>query len=198
MNLFRPRSISLEEQLNTLRGCGLEINDGATIEDLFIFDSREKIEKEPYKGIVEALGYEIEREPFTPVCMKLWMCDYERIEDHGAYAEIMERLELMTESTLGLREITDYVDVEQVKAWIEFECDGKKIHWDAEVDNDWMDPYVIVRYDKLLKENRTGRRIYSNHTDYGQVGFFGAFTDEEFKKFSKLSKVKFNLIEKQA
>jgi len=93
MNLFRSKSVSIEEQLDTLRGWGQLINDRATVEDLFIFESREKLEKQPYKGIIEALGYEIERSPFTPVCMKLWMCDYERIEDHGAYTEIIERLE---------------------------------------------------------------------------------------------------------
>jgi len=76
----------------------------------------------------------------------------------------------MTGSTLRLSEIQDYVDVEQGEAWVEFECDGRKIHWDAQVDNDWMDPYVIVRYDKLLKENRKGVRIYSNHQTTASPG----------------------------
>jgi hypothetical protein len=197
MRLFGRKKVLLDEQLHKLSEIGLHLSEGVTVEDLFIFDSQEEMEKEPYKGIIEALGYEIERAPYTPVCARLWMCDYERIEDHGAYVDIIERLELMTGNALELTDIKDYVDVEEGKAWVEFFCKGEEIHWDAEVDNDWLDPYIIVKYDALLKERQKGIRIYSNHTDYGQVGFFGAFTDEQYKLFSKVSNVKLLLIEKQ-
>jgi hypothetical protein len=49
----------------------------------------------------------------------------------------------MTDYTLGLRDIKDYVDVIEVeKAWVEFTYRGATIHWDAEVDNDWLDPFI--------------------------------------------------------
>ncbi|MHC4926828.1 MAG: hypothetical protein ACYTER_05780 [Planctomycetota bacterium] len=195
---FKSKSIPLTEQLNKLSELGLTLSAGANTEDLYIFETREELETEAYKGIIEALGYEIERSPYTPVCNKLWMCDYERIEDHGAYVDVIKRLELMTDKALKLSEIKDYVDVEEGKAWVEFICEGKRIHWDADVDNDWLDPYIITKYDALLKEKQIDMRIYSNHTDYGQVGFFGAFTYEQYKVFSKLSKVKLILIEKQS
>ena len=195
---FKSKSIPLTEQLNKLSELGLTLSAGANTEDLYIFETREELETEAYKGIIEALGYEIERSPYTPVCNKLWMCDYERIEDHGAYVDVIKRLELMTDKALKLSEIKDYVDVEEGKAWVEFICEGKRIHWDADVDNDWLDPYIITKYDALLKEKQIDMRIYSNHTDYGQVGFFGAFTHEQYKVFSKLSKVKLILIEKQS
>ena len=143
MRLF-DRSVSLENQLGELNKCGIVVNDGVTESDLLTFDRKKGIEKAPYAGLVEALGFELEREPYSAIVNSLWMCDYERIEDHGAYKEILERLELMTGSALGLTDITDYVDLEEATAWVEFSFRGKRLRWEAEVDNDWLDPYIIV------------------------------------------------------
>jgi len=128
----------------------------------------------------------------------LWMCEYERIEDQGAYTEIIKRLELMTDSALGLANIEDFVDIDTGTAWVKFTYRGKRIRWDAEVQHDWMDPSIIVKYDQLLKTSGKDVRIYSNHTDYGQVAFLAAFSNAEFKCFRKLSKIKLALIESQA
>ena len=104
----------------------------------------------------------------------------------------------MTDCALGLRDIKDYVDIEDDEAWVEFTYRCATIHWDAEVDNDWLDPFIIVKYDALLKENRSLFRIYSNHTDYGQIAFFAAFTPEQKARFDEICKIKLILIEEQA
>ena len=166
--------VTIEQQVAILAEIGITVNDGVAVDDLTEFEDREKLELQPYAGLVESLGYEIEREPFTPKCNRLWMCDYERIEDHGDYEVVLERLELMTDCALGLRDIEDYVDIEDDEAWVEFTYRGATIHWDAEVDNDWLDPFIIVKYDALLKKSRSLFRIYSNHTDYGQIAFFAS------------------------
>ena len=197
MGLFK-RTVSLYAQQEALKACGVTVNAGVTESDLVAFESKADMEKKPYAGLVEVLGIELEREPYTPISNSLWMCDYERVEDHGAYKEIIERLELMTGSALKLSNIEDYVDVEEGKAWVEFDFNGERFHWDAQVDNDWMDPYIIVKYNQLLKSSSSDYRIYSNHSDYGQVAFFAAFTVEQYKCFRKLSKIKLELIETQA
>jgi len=189
--------VTVEQQLAVLSDVGIKVNDGVTIDDLTAFEERDELESEPYSGLVEVLGYDIEREPFTPKCNQLWMCDYERIEDHGAYKDVIERLELMTNRALGLTDIKDYVDVEEGKAWVEFTFRGKTIRWDAKVDDDWLDPMIIVKYDDLLRESRSQVRIYSNHTDYGQVAFLAAFTPDQKAKFDKICKIKLILISKQ-
>ena len=191
------KKITLEEQLATLRSVGIALNPGITEQDLLAFEQKEKFERVPYQGIIEVLGIDIEREPYTPITNKLWMCDYERIEDHGAYKDVLVRLELMSGNSLGLTDIKDFVDVENEQAWIEFKYKGDNIHWIMKVDNDWLDPSILVKYDALLKDSRAPVRIYSNHTDFGQSALLGAFTEQEFQVFSKLSKVKFALIEKQ-
>lgn len=117
------------------------------------------------------------------------MCDYECIEDNGSYAAVLKRLHLMSGRQPAVTEIRDRVDIEAGVAWLEFTVQGAKMHWDMAVDNDWLDCRILLQYDQLLSQY-TNMRLYSNHTDYGQVAFIGCFTDAEFAVFNKLSKVR--------
>jgi len=183
----RSASVSLEQQLEVLSTCGVVLSSEVKIEDLFMFHSRAELEANTYKDLIVTLGYEMERDPFVPLCNRLWMCDYERIEDTGSYAEIIERLHRMSEHSLPLSDIDDLVDIEANTAWVEFDLEGSRIHWDAEVDNDWLDPTIVVRFNSLLNAKQSPYRIYSNHTDFGQCAFFSCFTQEEFRKFVPLA-----------
>lgn len=198
MLFFRSKRVPLDEQLAQLAEAGVTPADGVIREDLLSFETEEELEKAPYQGIIEVLGIDLEREPYTPVCHRLWMCDYERIGDHRSYADILTRLELMTGGALGLTEISDHVDIGEESAWVEFTCDGERLRWDLEVNDDWMDPAVVVNYARLLKTKGKALRLYSNHEDFGQSALFGAFSAEDFKKFDALSKVKLRLTESQA
>src|SRR5262249_55062059 len=154
---------TLERQLSDLAAIGLVINPGVTREDLTTFEAREVLETKPYRGLVEGMGIDIEREPYTPICDRLWMCDYERVEDRGAYRDVILRLEVMTAGRLKLANVTDYVDLEEGKAWVELDFQGRRIHWDLAVHDDWLDPTILVNYDQLLEEAGSPLRIYSNH-----------------------------------
>jgi hypothetical protein len=182
------RSIALEVQLAALAEVGLRVNAGVTEEDLCAFGSKSEMEKHPYEVIVDVLGIELERDPFTPICDRLWMCDLERVEDHGAYRDVVERLELMTGGSACLAKITDFVDVEGGKAWVEFEIAGLREHWDMKVDNDWLDPQILKRYDDLLDRMHSTTRLFINTRDYGQAVMLGAFTDEQKAAFERLTK----------
>ena len=193
----KPKSIPLEEQLKTLADCGVSLNPEATIEDLFMFHSREEHEAAPYKELIPTLGFEMERDSFAPLCHRRWMCDYERIEDHGAYADVVTRLCQMSEQSLAISGITDHVDIEAGIAWVEFDLAGSHAHWDAEVNDDWLDPNVVVKFDQLLATHGAPFRIYSNHTDFGQSAFFACLTPSEFERFQKLATFKLREIAKQ-
>jgi len=112
-----------------------------------MFHSRTEHEATPYKELIPTLGFEMERDPFAPLCNRLWMCDYERVEDNGAYIDVITRLQQMSEQRLPISAITDHVDIEAETAWVEFDLAGSRIHWDAKVDNDWLDPYIVVKFD---------------------------------------------------
>ena len=189
--------MKLEEQIKALAGAGLVLNQGVTADDLTGFESRSALEAEPFKGLIEALGSDLERAPFTPICDRLWMCDYECIEDDGSYRQIFVRLERMTGGGMAMERITDHVDLEAGEAWVQFSSRGKRYQWDAKVDDDWLDPYMLAAYAVRLRESGSKLEIYSNHTDYGQVALLGAFTRAEKRRFDELSKVQLIRIEEQ-
>ena len=188
MRLFR-RSVELEDQLAHLAEIGITQNPGTLEKDLFMLGTKEELERNPYKTLAEVLGMEIEREPWTPISDRLWMCDFERIEDHGAYKDVVLRLESMTESALSLSGVRDYVDIEEGTAWVEFRHGDRTVRWDLKVDNDWLDPQVLVQYDDLLEGSGAGVRLYANFSDYGQVAFLAAFTPDQLKRFTKLTSI---------
>lgn len=189
MGLF-SKTVTLEVQLQALAEIGLVPNEGVTESDLTMFEDRAQLERRPYRGLVEVMGAELEREPYTPISDRLWMCDHERVEDHGAYREVLMRLEVMTENALGLGGVVDYVDLEQEIAWVEFGFQSARLRWELSVQDDWLDPSIFGRYDRLLEEAGASRRLYSNRTDYGQVELVGAFTLDEKRRFDRLTKIK--------
>jgi len=197
-SFFRKlETVPFQTQLNELAKLGVNPSANVTSDDWVSFHPIANYEAKPYYYIIEALGCEIQRDDYSPMCSSLWMCDYERIEDHGAYREIIERLQLLSGTRLPISNISDFVDIEEGKAWVEFDLGGTRHHWNAKVDNDWMDPYIIVRFDELLRK-ATDLIIYSNHTDFGQSALFACMSEQQFGAFCKLSRVKMGETRKQA
>jgi len=153
------------------------------------------MENDPYHHLIEEIGFDNEREPFSPICNRLWMCDFERIEDHGDYKSLIERLCLLTDNAVRIENVTDFVDVEKKVAWVELEVEGTKIHWDARVDDDWLDTEILIHFSDLLKSYKSTLRIFQNPTDYGQVCFYGGFSEIQFKSFDSVSKVRMSLLD---
>jgi hypothetical protein len=189
VGLFR-KTVTIEDQLAALGKAGLIVNPGVVESDLSTFHSRAELERQPFAGLVEVLGIDLEREPFTPICDRLWMCDFERIEDHGAYRDVVLRLERMTAPELKLTGVADHVDIEAGEAWVEFDHAARRTHWDLHVDNDWLDPEILARYDSLLETGGSRTRLYINQTHYGQAAFLGAFTPEQKSVFDSLTRIK--------
>jgi hypothetical protein len=171
--------VSLQEQIQALAEVGLILADGVAESDLMELEDGSTFKGMPYSELVESMGYEVEREPFTPKCARLWVCDFEQISGDGSYRAILERLEQMTGQQLGVNEIRDRVDFDQEVAWVEFEFQGQAIHWDFAFSSDWLDPSIFVHYDSLLKESGSQLRLYANAKDFGQTMFFAALTPTE-------------------
>lgn len=198
MPFFRKKQpVPLETQLEALKACGIELMEGIEREDILeadVFetpqDTLAEIEAEPYEHLVWILGYIANREPFPPICNRLWLCDHERIENPKDYVEIIENLERITAKALELSDITDRVDFDNGQAWVEFTYRGKRIHWDLEVDNDWMDPEVVRQYAVLLRDSGSDVRLH--HQNSGQSNLIGAFTPDQYQRFREISKVKLN------
>src|SRR5215510_7142520 len=99
---FSRKAVPLEAQLEALAAAGITVNPGVTGADLLMFGTKAELEAKPYDQLVVTLASELEREPYSPISDRLWMCDYERIEGPGDYRRVIERLELMTGRALGV------------------------------------------------------------------------------------------------
>lgn len=110
--------------------------------------------------VLAVLGGEIEEHPWgRRFSDNIWHFDTECIEDHGAYIAITKRMRDLAGGDLPLQNIRDYVDVEQGIAWLEFELDGERIHWDMKMDNDWVDVTIFGRFVALMSKRKTKRRF---------------------------------------
>jgi hypothetical protein len=55
------------------------------------------------------------------------------------------------------KKIQDYVELDESKAWLEFQVNGQKHHWDITLNDDWVDPQVLSKVAELL--NKSGSRL---------------------------------------
>ena len=134
-----------------------------------------------------SLGGEIFRdEQFIVVSNDIWHLDTECIEDHGDYKVIIERLMNMT--GLDIRNINDFVDIENEEAWVSFQYNEKQINWDLKIDNDWLDSDIFDKFNQLIR-NDTNKKIVLSVL--GQDCLIAYLTDDRIKEVNKLIKNKF-------
>ena len=174
----RPRT--LEAQLADLAECGVSLRADRTADELLMSFPREEYEKTPTLLIV-MLGSEVEAEPWgRHFSDNVWHFDTEYIEDHGAYADIAQHMRILAGGALPLEDIKDYVDLEEGVAWLEFTLDGETYHWDATVNDDWVDPAILSRLAGLLVERDQGVRF--TYLDLGgQDCVLGAATPQQLE-----------------
>ena len=190
MRLFGKKRVPLEEQLATLAELGLTVADGVSEPDLTTLHDRPALEAEPYSLLIQALGMDVQREPFPPLCERVWLCDFERIEDHGDYRDVVLRLDAQTGRGLGLAGVTDHVDVEEGEAWVELDLGGRSVRWEMEVDDDWLDPDVLSRFGALLEEAGAPLRLFLVRHDLGQSSLFVGLAPEHVERLSRLCRTR--------
>jgi hypothetical protein len=189
-SLFEPARIPLEEQLATLAESGIRLRPEFSAETLLESFSREKYEASRYIGALIRIGGELEREPYTPLSDNIWHFDAECIEDRGDYARIAARMRDLAQGELPIENIRDQVDLENGDAWLEFELNGKTIHWGARVKDDWVDPEMLSNFCALL-EQQGGARRFTYFDLKGQDGLIGCATEEELRMLRKETGLKF-------
>ena len=175
---------SFEEQLKTFLDLGFKLNEGIDTSDINRWENGHKeFEDLPYHLMYMTLGQTIEREPWTPITNQCWDFDLEAIEDHGAYVEIMKNISRITNNDLVFEDIQDYVDLEEGKAWVSFNCNGDNYKWDLKVDDDWADGNLFDKVQDLTKKYKTKGRFTFFNTG-GQDFVLGYSTTEELEKLT--------------
>ncbi len=56
----------------------------------------------------------------------------------------------ITQGSLVLEQIEDYVDVENEIAWLSFTFQGQQIKLECKVDDDWVDTNIFSKFVELL------------------------------------------------
>lgn len=174
-------SIPLEKQLQTLSNCGINLLPGITVEHLLASYDREFFEEEPFESLLVTLGSEVEVEPFGFFTDNIWHFDAECIEDHGDYVKIAHRMKDLTGDALPLEDINDYVDIEEGEAWLSFQLGGQAIKWEAEVEDDWIDPTILSRFVELLS-NQPNKKRFTYLDLQGQDCLIGCSSPDQLEK----------------
>jgi hypothetical protein len=158
--------MNLETQIAKLEEIGLGLNAGLTIKDLLEQFDREQYEEDPFGPLLCIYGTETDSVSGVEThCRQVWYFDTECIEDHGAYIAIAEHLCALTGRPDALTNIKDHVDIEAARAWLEYTVGSARRHWDAVVNDDWVDAKVLARIMEDLEAE--GRRFYQ--IDSGQA-----------------------------
>ena len=174
----RPKT--LENKLEELKACGLQLSPPFTVEDLLKSWERKEYEKDDFDLVLVGLGMTEEQEPWRFHSANLWHFDTECIEDNGDYKKIAERLVEMTRGSLQLEDIKDHVDVEGGEAWLSFKFKGKQVKMDWKVQDDWVDSAIFSKFVELLRDSDPSK-MYIYYDLHGQDCIIGCVTKNDFE-----------------
>jgi len=179
---FSKTKPTFEQQFETFNQLGFTLNPSTDTSDINRWsDGHKEFEDLPYHLMYQTLGQTIEREPWTPLTNKVWDFDLEAIEGHGAYVDIMKNISRITNGDLIFEDLKDYVDIEDVKAWVSFKCNGDNYKWDLKVDGDWADGDLFDKAQELTDKYKTKGKFTFFNTG-GQDFVLGYCTSEELEK----------------
>ncbi|MFF3024704.1 hypothetical protein ACFVRR_18965 [Gottfriedia sp. NPDC057948] len=182
------KKVSFSEQLCELQKIGIELNSNLNEELILAEYSEEEFENEPYLLLLIALGSELElNENYNNCSNEIWYLDTECIEDTGDYVRIAERIKDLSKNYLDLKNIKDYVDIENQEASISFTLDEEDYCWKLEVNDDWIDEKIIVKFNDLLEIKNSNKRVYILDLR-GQDCLVGIYSKEQVKKLNNLLK----------
>lgn len=174
-------SQTLEQKLDILGQCGLVLSPPFTANDLLQSWDRAEYEKPGWDLVLLGLGMTEEEEPFRNHCQNLWHFDTECIEDHGDYKVIVERMAEMTQGSLPLQDIKDYVDIEEGKAWFSFKINGAETRIDCKVEDDWVDTDIFSKFVELLRKCDPNK-VFIYYNLGGQDCMIGCVTKAQLNK----------------
>lgn len=170
------QTIPLEKQLQILSSCGIILTENATSEQLLAHWSEEEFQANPFMLLLVALGSND-----TSFSRNIWHLDTECIEDHGDYITVAKRIQEITMGALAIDNITDFVDIEEEEAWLEFSLNGERYHWDCNVEDDWLDTDIISNFVELVDSQPGNSKLVYISTG-GQDCIILFLTPEQMEK----------------
>jgi hypothetical protein len=184
-----PAPISVTAALDRLASLGIRLRAGISNDDL-LFSLGGTLESPvEWVDLLCVLGSEVERGDFEPMSDDIWHLDAECIVEDGDYAELLNRFVVLAKGALPLTGVRDHVDLEAEEAWVEFSLDGKGMHWDLQVSDDWVDAELYSRLQQLVSTRGAGKRFFI--AGLGQDSLISFGTDQMRLILSTLSGLEF-------
>jgi hypothetical protein len=185
-------SLTLEQKLEILAGCGLSLAPPFTAQDLLESWPREEFEKPGFTLPLIGLGITEERPPWRNHCVNVWHLDSECIEDHRAYVRVAQRMAELTQGSIVIENARDQVGLEAGIANLDFECFGKPVHIDFKVNDDWIDTAVLSHFVRMLAVSDPSK-VFLYHDTRGQDCVIACVTRDQFAALKKAG-VNFELL----
>jgi len=182
-------SVSVAQALDQLSALGIRPRPGITHDDLL--QSLEGTMDSPvdWISLLCTLGGEVKRGGFHRISDDIWHIDAECIVETGDYVQVLERFIILTKNLLPLTDLRDHVDIDNDEAWVEFTLDGKTVHWDLEVHDDWLDPNLYTKMQDLATARCGGKKFFI--TALGQDSLISFGTPAMKDTLSNLTRLKF-------
>jgi hypothetical protein len=180
-------AVSVAQAVELLAAIGIHRRPGVSDADLLLSLEGSMDSPVDWVDLLCVLGGDVERGKFGRISDDIWHVDAECIVEDGDYVRLLERFVILAHGTLPLQNLRDHVDLENGVAWVEFDLDGKTIHWDLPVSDDWMAPELFSNLQALA--SRSDQRFFI--TALGQDSLIGFGTAAMKAKLSELSGLTF-------
>jgi len=108
------------------------------------------------------------------------LIDFERIENPGDYASLLERLARLGGGVATVANVRDHLpplllwELGLGSASIDFDFNGAPVHWSLEVEDDWVDPRFFVWFDELVEQTGSDTALYSFNDGQSDLFFIAA------------------------
>lgn len=189
-------SMKLEPQLEVLARFGIVLPEGMSIRELCDVQPRALYEQLPFELLLEVIGgtggYDV---PRREASRDVWLLNFEFVEAEGDYAFVAERLRVLADGALPIEEISDELDREHGVATIHFQIDGKSEHWEAEIDDNWLDASILSRFAALLAEGNGELRLVSATTGDEQAMLVVCVPESQLIDLRRQTGMDFDLLE---
>lgn len=191
---IKQKTVPLSIQLEKLGQIGISINSTIDSSEIFNIFEEKEFEQDPYCSILIALGCEVQTsDDFgKPISKSLWYLDTECIEDTGDYVRIVGRVADLTQDSLLLSNIHDYVDIDNKKVWVAFSIGDKKYKWELKAKDDWLDINIFSRFNKLLSNKKSTKQFAISVLDQSILIAF--LENDQVQKLNDMCNFEFKIV----
>lgn len=192
--LSRKERVSLlEERLNKLKGIGITLYEGFSINDIVNNDDADlkNITENEYDELIELLGYQVGEEgEFTTYIAK----EISTPSTEDLYCEVFDSITSLIRYELDVTQYVEGINANETDNIITFQCNDEEITWKKNVHDKWNYHSIMADVNNILKQNNIDKRIgYCEKEDTAVLVFL---SEHKIEQLNKLVKNKFMVFQR--